>query len=179
MFLLCEGDDGLFFLDQHAAAERVTFHRLKTAYEARGVASQKLLFPTMVTVSPSETALVEEHSDEYPPGGLEVRIVGPTSVAVHAVPQLLQRLLPERLLRDLLDEVSRAGERAFSGAVDLSMATMACHGSLRAGDAVPAEEARALLAALDATDFAGHCPHGRPVVMRLAYRELEHRVGRR
>jgi DNA mismatch repair protein MutL len=178
-YLLCEGDDGLFFLDQHAAAERVTFHRLKTSYESRGVTSQKLLFPTIVTLSPSETALVDEQSELILRTGLEVRVVGPAAVAVHAVPQLLVKASPERLLRDLLDEVSRAGERAFSGAVDLSLATMACHGSVRAGDALPAEEARALLAALDDAEFAGHCPHGRPVVMRIPYRDLDHRVGRR
>ena len=77
------------------------------------------------------------------------------------------------------DEVSHAGERAFSGAMDRAIATMACHGSLRAGDAVAPEEAKALLKSLDEVDFAGHCPHGRPVVMRIGWGELEHRVGRR
>jgi len=83
------------------------------------------------------------------------------------------------LLRDLLAEVSRAGERAFSGAVDLALATMACHGSVRAGDPMPAEEAQALLRSLDEVDFAGHCPHGRPVVMKIRWSELELKVGRR
>ena len=178
-FFVCEGSDGLYLLDQHAAAERVTFHRLKRAFDAREVASQKLLFPVLVPVSPSEAALVEEQQEQISRTGLEVRAAGPTSVAVHAVPLLLVKAAPERLLRDLLDEVSHAGERAFSGAIDRAIATMACHGSLRAGDPVAPDEARALLAALDDADFAGHCPHGRPVVMRVGWGELEHKVGRK
>ncbi len=122
---------------------------------------------------------MEEQHETIARTGLEVRAAGATSVAVHAVPLLLVKASPERLLRDLLDEVSHAGERAFSGAVDRAIATMACHGSLRAGDPVAPEEAKALLAALDDADFAGHCPHGRPVVMRVGWGELEHRVGRK
>jgi DNA mismatch repair protein MutL len=179
MFLICEGSDGLYLLDQHAAAERVTFDRLKKGYDARAVSKQALLFPVVVSASVNEVAIVEEHHDAIAMTGLDVRVAGPTSLAVHAVPTLLGRASPERLLRDLLGEMSLAGERAFSGAVDRAIATMACHGSLRAGDPVAHEEARALLAALDEVDFAGHCPHGRPVVMRIGWSELEHRVGRR
>ena len=179
MFLICEGSDGLYLLDQHAAAERVTFDRLKKGYDARAVSKQALLFPVVVSASVNEVAIVEEHHDAIATTGLDVRVAGPTSLAVHAVPTLLGRASPERLLRDLLGEMSLAGERAFSGAVDRAIATMACHGSLRAGDPVAPEEARALLAALDEVDFAGHCPHGRPVVMRIGWSELEHRVGRR
>ena len=178
-FLLCEGPDGLYILDQHAAAERVTYHRLRAAYSARGVARQKLLFPVIVSVSAGEVALVEEGEEAVLAAGFELRAAGPTHVAVHAVPQLLARASPERLVRDLLAEVSHAGERAFSGAIDLALATMACHGSLRAGERVSPDEATALLQALDDVDFAGHCPHGRPVVHRVSYAELELRVGRR
>jgi len=73
----------------------------------------------------------------------------------------------------------RQGGRGFSGAVDLALATLACHASLRAGDPIAPAEAKALLAALDGTDFAGHCPHGRPIVSFTSYAELERKVGRR
>ncbi len=178
-FFVCEGADGLYLLDQHAAAERVTFHRLKTGFDKREVATQRLLFPVVVKVTASEAALVDERHEEILGMGLDVRAVGGDSVAVHAVPTLLPKAAPERLVRDLLDEVGHGGERAFSGAMDRAIATMACHGSLRAGDPVAPEEARALLKGLDEVDFAGHCPHGRPVVMRIGWGELEHRVGRR
>jgi DNA mismatch repair protein MutL len=179
-FLVCEGHDGLYVLDQHAAAERVTFERLRTAYGARAVASQRLLIPEHFTVTAEEAAILEEAQDEIWRAGLEVSLKGPRDAAITALPQLLAaRASPIVLVRDLLSELSRVGERAFSGAIDLALATMACHGSVRAGDALPREEAEALLRSLDEVDFAGHCPHGRPVVMRIRWAELEQKVGRR
>jgi DNA mismatch repair protein MutL len=100
-------------------------------------------------------------------------------ISVHAVPQILARARPSDLASSLVAELARAGARGYSGAIDVVLATMACHGSIRAGDRVSAEQARELLAALASVDLGGYCPHGRPVVMRLPYRELEHRVGRR
>ena len=123
--------------------------------------------------------IVERSSKEIAEVGLDVRVRGPESVSIHAVPKLLQRGSPERLLRDLLSEVSRGGGRGFSDAVDLALATMACHGSIRAGDALSPSEVKALLGALDHADFAGHCPHGRPIVSVLSWAELERKVGRR
>jgi DNA mismatch repair protein MutL len=178
-YLICEGDDGIYLLDQHAAAERVTFTRLRREYQARSVPSQALLFPLVVDVTTEELELVEQRQREIAEVGLDVRTRGTSSLSIHAVPRLLSRASPERLLRDLLTEVSRSGGRGFSDAVDLALATMACHGSIRAGDALSPDEARALLVALDDADFAGHCPHGRPVVTFLSYAELERKVGRR
>jgi DNA mismatch repair protein MutL len=178
-YLLCEGEDGIYLLDQHAAAERVTFTRLRREYQARSVPSQALLFPLVLDVSPAELELVEERQKEIAEVGLDVRGRGAGAVSIHAVPRLLSRASPERLVRDLLSEVSRSGGRGFSDAVDLALATMACHGSIRAGDALSANEGKALLEALDDADFAGHCPHGRPVVTFLSYTELERKVGRR
>ncbi len=178
-YLVCEGADGLYVLDQHAAAERVTFHRLRVQMQSKAIASQAMLFPLSLDVTPAEAELVEAHSAEIAAMGLDVRVRGPESVSVHAVPRLLQRASPERLFRDLLAEVSRTGGRGFSDAVDLALATMACHGSVRAGDPLSAAEATALLEALDHADFAGHCPHGRPVVTFTSWAELERKVGRR
>ncbi|HET9931349.1 MAG TPA: DNA mismatch repair protein MutL, partial [Polyangiaceae bacterium] len=178
-YLLCEGTDGLYLLDQHAAAERVTFTRLRRDYQARAVPSQSLLFPAMVEVTASEAELIEARAKEFAEVGMDVRVRGPESVSVHTVPKLLARSSPERMLRDLLTEVTRKGERAFSDAVDLALATMACHGSVRAGDTLAESEVSALLVALDDADFAGHCPHGRPVVTFIAWAELERKVGRR
>jgi DNA mismatch repair protein MutL len=177
-YLVCEGEDGVYILDQHAAAERVTFDRLRRAYGARAVPSQRLLTGEVIELQPAEVAILEENVDAVSALGIEVRAVGASAVAVHAVPSLLVRASPERLVRDLVAEVSRAAGRPFGATADLVLATMACHGSVRAGDALSREEAEALLRALDAVDFAGHCPHGRPVVTRVAFDELERRVGR-
>ncbi|MES1174644.1 MAG: DNA mismatch repair endonuclease MutL [Myxococcales bacterium] len=178
-YLLCESRDGIYLLDQHAAAERVTFTRLRKQYQSRAVPSQALLFPVTLDVLPAEVELVELRAKEMAEVGLDVRVRGAESISIHAVPKLLQRASAERLLRDLLAEVSRKGGRGFSDAVDLALATMACHGSIRAGDALTPSEAKALLEALDDADFAGHCPHGRPVVTFLSWAELERKVGRR
>lgn len=178
-YLLCEGADGIYLLDQHAAAERVTFTRLRREYQSRAVPSQALLFPVTVDVTPADAEILEQRAREIAEVGLDVRVRSAELVSIHGVPKLLARASPERLLRDLLSEVARRGGRAFSDAVDLALATMACHGSIRAGDALAPSEATALLASLDDADFAGHCPHGRPVVTFLSYAELERKVGRR
>ena len=178
-YLLCEGRDGIYLLDQHAAAERVNFTKLRHQYQSRAVASQALLFPVTIEVTPAESELVEVHADKIREVGLDVRVRGPETLSIHGVPRLLQRASAERLLRDLLSELSRQGGRSFSAAVDLTLATMACHGSVRAGDPLSAAEVQALLVALDDADFAGHCPHGRPVVTFMSWAELERKVGRR
>ena len=177
-FLVCSGVDGLYVLDQHAAAERVTFHRLRRSFAARTVATQRLLLPVVVELLPAEVAVLEERGADASALGVEMRAVGASAIAVHSVPTILARANPERIVRDLLAELGRAAKRPFGDAADLVLATMACHGSIRAGDAVSREEATALLRALDDIDFAGHCPHGRPVVTRIGYDDLERRVGR-
>jgi len=177
-FLVCSGSDGLYILDQHAAAERVTYNRLRKAFASRSIATQRLLIPDVIELLPTEVATLEERANDVAGLGIEVRAVGASAVAVHAVPALLARARPERIVRDLVAELGLASARPFGDAADLVLATMACHGSIRAGDVVSRAEAAALLRALDDVDFAGHCPHGRPVVTRIGYDELERRVGR-
>ncbi len=178
-YLVCESSDGLYVLDQHAASERVNFDRLMKAYRARNVPSQSMLFPVVLDVTVAEAELAETHHQQIAELGLDVRVRSQDAVSVHSVPHLLQDTSPERLVRDLLSEMSRTGGRGFSDAVDRALATVACHGSLRAGDPVSQDEANALLAALDEAQFAGHCPHGRPVVAFTSWTELERKVGRR
>jgi DNA mismatch repair protein MutL len=177
-FLLCGGPDGLYVIDQHAAAERVTFHRLRRAYASRSIAIQRLILAEVIELAPAEVAVLDDHSVEIAALGVEVRPIGSSAVGIYAVPVLLARTRPERIVRDLVAELSKVAKRPFGDAVDLVLATMACHGSVRAGDALSREEATSLLGALDGIDFAGHCPHGRPVVTRIGYDELERRVGR-
>lgn len=178
-YLVCEGSEGLYVIDQHAAAERVNFDRLRKQYRLRAVPAQALLFPLTLPVTPLEAEAVEERAADFSGLGIELRVRGPEMISVHSIPRLLTRASPERLVRDLLAEVLRSGPRAFSDAVDLALATMACHGSIRAGDKLSESEATALLSTLDSADFAGHCPHGRPVVAFTSFRELERKVGRR
>ncbi len=179
MYLLCEDDEGIHVIDQHAAAERVNFDRLRRQFRSASVKSQALLFPVTLAVLPSELDCIQEYAESIAEMGIDVRPRGAEMVSVHAVPTLLQRASPERLIRDLVAELGRSGGRDFSASVDLALATMACHGSLRSGDPVSPEAAAALLKALDEADFAGYCPHGRPIVTSMSYMELDRKVGRR
>ena len=139
MFLLCQSEEGLIILDQHAAAERLTFERLKRTFRERRVAMQTMLVPEVLDVTPADVALVEELADTILAMGMDVRPAGVSKVAVYAVPHLVVRAAPAELARALLGELGRAGGRDYSTAVDLVLATMACHGSIRAGDRVSAE----------------------------------------
>jgi len=178
-FLLCEGTDGIYVLDQHAAAERVQFARLRAQFQARSVARQQLLVPEIVQVRSSETAIVDEVREDLLGLGVDARVIGDGRIAVHGVPAILRRAKPEQVLRDVLDELAKTGERKFGDAMDLVLATMACHGSVRAGDVLHPEECAALLRDLDQVDFAGYCPHGRPIVTMVPFVDLERKVGRR
>jgi DNA mismatch repair protein MutL len=178
-FLVCEAERGILILDQHAADERVRFDQLRRAYAGRSVRVQRLLFPERVECTELEAGLVEQHHDEFEQVGLHCSRLGPTTIAVAGVPALLARAAPARLLRDMLAELTRSGERAFADTVDMALATMACHAAIRAGDSLSQDEQSALLRALDAVeDFQGHCPHGRPILCTLPFDELEQRLGR-
>jgi DNA mismatch repair protein MutL len=177
--LVCEGGDALYILDQHAADERVRYDKLRRGYAERSIAVQRLLFPERVECSEQDAALVDASSAELAAIGLECSLLGPSTVAVHSVPALLANAAPARLLRDVIEELDRRGERAFSDAIDMALATMACHASIRAGDLVPREQAEQLLKNLDAvSDFAGHCPHGRPILHSVPFSDLLRKLGR-
>jgi DNA mismatch repair protein MutL len=177
MFLICEGEWGLVMLDQHAAAERVVYDRLRRSYASREVRVQPLLVHETLEVTAREVALAEENAEDLARIGFELTPMGTNTLAVRAIPALLVRADPRRLARDILAELARQGSE-FSRALDLVLATMACHGSVRGGDEVASEEAQALLSSLDECDFGGHCPHGRPVLFSIKWSELERKVGR-
>lgn len=178
-FLVCEGERDLYVLDQHAVDERILYHRMRRAIAERTIEVQRLLFPERVELGPSQAELVDTRADELAAAGLECSRLGPATVAVHSVPALLARAKPATLLGDLLEELSHEGDRAFGDALDTAVATMACHAAIRAGDVLSPQECVALLHALDTVDaFAGHCPHGRPVLTSLAFDDLEKKLGR-
>ncbi len=179
MLIVCEGDDGVYFIDQHAADERRLYHRMRQNHAANDIAKQRLLFAERVELERDEAALVEEHEAVFSRAGLETTRIGETTVAVHSVPVLLSRASGERLLRDLIGELLREADRSFGDAVDMALATMACHAAIRAGDELSIPECEALLGDLDDIDsFATHCPHGRPIAHHVSFADIERRLGR-
>ncbi len=176
-YLVCEGVDGIVLVDQHAAAERVTFERLRQQWRSGSVASQVLLMPVRVDVDAVRAALVEENEGLLRSFGLGAELSGPDSVTVREVPMLLSGSDPARLLADVLAEIEDSRGRLDTIAEEV-LSRMACHASLRGGDRIDAERAIALLRDLDRVDWAGHCPHGRPVSFELPRSEIERRFRR-
>jgi DNA mismatch repair protein MutL len=180
-YLICESPDELVIVDQHAAHERITFERLRQAHRQRKVVRQRLLFPIPIEIDERAMAAVRDEGarDTLAGLGFEVEDFGPSTLLLRAVPDLLKKVDPKPLLLDVIagiasNEISGSAEAQF----DRVFATMACHGALRAGDVVSKEQALALLSQLDGVDLRSHCPHGRPVLLRMPIGEIEQRLGR-
>jgi DNA mismatch repair protein MutL len=177
-FIVCEGRDRLVIVDQHAAAERVTFERLRAEWRKGSVPSQLLLVPLRLEMDSVRASLVEENEGLLEAFGIGADVSGPELVTVREVPSLLSGVDPERLFEAVLDELESSRGRLETLAEQV-LSTMACHASVRGGDTLDADAGRALLAALDGVDWAHHCPHGRPVSFEMPRSELERRLGRR
>jgi DNA mismatch repair protein MutL len=177
-YLVCEGDGELVLIDQHAAHERVAFQRLRDRADTDAVATQRLLFPTTLELPPGEAAVVADGGPLLGAVGFDVEPFGASAVAIKAVPAGL-RHDPTQVLRELLGDLAdRGGSRAVDERLDRVLATIACHSVVRAGDVLGADEARALLGQMDGVDFRAHCPHGRPVLLRIGVPEIARRFGR-
>jgi len=178
-YLLCQGPGDLILIDQHAAHERVAFQRLRERYAEKAMPVQTLLFPVRVELSEAEAAVVTECAEELASVGFAVEPFGGTTFALKSVPAGLQGEQPERVLRDLLADLAElGGSRAVEERIDHVFATIACHSVVRAGDALSPAEVRALLESMDGVDFKAHCPHGRPVLLRISVNEIARRFGR-
>lgn len=179
-YLVCESKGELVLLDQHAAHERVEYQKLVDRRSRReGVATQRLLFPTTIELSPAHAAVVEEVSALWGQLGFELEPFGRASLAIKAVPADLRGDDPVQVLRELLDDWVEAGaSRAVESRLSNLLATIACHCAVRAGDRLSPREVESLLAAMDDIDFRAHCPHGRPVLLRLSLDEIARRFGR-
>lgn len=178
LFLVFDDADDLVIVDQHAAHERITYERLKKELASGGIATQRLLMPHNVDLGPADAERIAALADDLLRLGLEVERSGPDRVAIRAVPAELAGAAPDRLLAEIVLALEEGRSGSRGDADERALATMACHGSLRAGRAVQAAEARALLQQMDGIDFAGHCPHGRPALTRFAWREIRRRLGR-
>ena len=181
-YLVCEGRDELVLVDQHAAHERVAFARLRAAHTRRDIRRQRLLFPLPVEVDEIGAALAAD-GRALEPFGFEVD-GGPAgsdarTIWLRAVPEMLRDADPKPLLRDVLGQLADGGTAASAlERADHVLATMACHSVVRAGDVLGREEVLALFAQLDGVDLRSHCPHGRPVLLRMPLPEIERRFGR-
>jgi DNA mismatch repair protein MutL len=185
-YIVAEAADGLVIVDQHAAHERLVLERLKAAGAGEAAAaSQALLLPEVVELDEPACDRLEEQAAALAKLGLALERFGPSAMLVRAVPSALARSDVESLVRDIADDLARHGPAPEGGALllgerlDHVLATMACHGSVRAGRALSVAEMNALLREMERTPRSGQCNHGRPTWVKLAHGDIEKLFGRR
>ena len=179
-YIVAEADDGLVIVDQHAAHERLVLERMRKASDGGQVARQALLIPDVVELDEPDCDRLEAAIDELADLGLEVERFGTTAMLVRATPAPLGKTDIPALLSDLAAELAELGSAlSLRDKLDHVAATMACHGSVRAGRILSVAEMNALLREMEVTPHSGQCNHGRPTWVKLSISEVEKLFGRR
>jgi DNA mismatch repair protein MutL len=184
-YIVAEAADGLVLVDQHAAHERLVLERIRSAgAEEAAKRSQALLVPDVVELDEVDCDRLEEAAEGLARFGLAIERFGPNAMLVRAVPAAIAKADTGKLLRDLADDIAKHGKQDDSGALllaeklDYVLATMACHGSVRAGRVLSVAEMNALLREMEATPRSGQCNHGRPTWVKLSMDDVEKLFGR-
>jgi DNA mismatch repair protein MutL len=173
-FILAQNKEGLVIVDAHAAHERVTYEKLKTAVHDSVLAMQPLLVPQTVLVAESEADLAEQHREVLEQVGFQVDRSGPAQLTIRTLPTLLTGADPEMILRDILSDIREHGASdRVQELIDDLLADMACHGSVRANRRLSIDEMNALLRDMEATERSDQCNHGRPTWTVLSKQELD------
>ena len=179
-YIISQTMDGVVIVDQHAAHERLVYERLKEMLAARDVPRQMLLIPEIVELPEEDVHRLAEHADELEAAGLVLEPFGPGAIAVRETPAMLKSLNIRALVQDLADELTEwETASGLKEKLDHVAATMACHGSIRAGRRMRPEEMDALLREMEATPLSGQCNHGRPTWIELKLSDIEKLFGRK
>ncbi|MCB2100157.1 MAG: DNA mismatch repair endonuclease MutL [Rhodobacterales bacterium] len=179
-YIVAQTRDGMVLVDQHAAHERLTEEKLKAQMAGEGVRRQGLLLPEVVELDPAAAERVAARADELAGLGLVVEAFGDGAVVVREVPALLGETDVQGLVRDLADDLMELDSAAaLTDRLNAVCASMACHGSVRAGRRLTPEEMNALLREMEATPLSGQCAHGRPTYVELNLADIEKLFGRR
>lgn len=179
-YIVAEAQDGLVLVDQHAAHERLVLERMRRAISDGGVASQALLLPEVVELDEPACDRLEARAAELSEFGLELDRFGPRAMLVRATPAMLRGGDVHGLVTDIADELAAFDEAlSLKEKLDHVAATMACHGSVRAGRVLSVAEMNALLREMEVTPHSGQCNHGRPTWIKLAHGDIEKLFGRK
>ncbi|MEP3280602.1 MAG: DNA mismatch repair endonuclease MutL [Stappiaceae bacterium] len=179
-YIVSQTKDGLVIVDQHAAHERLVYERLKEALEKKGVQRQLLLIPEVVELPEEDVSRLLERCEDLAEFGLVIEAFGPGAVAVRETPALLGDLDIRGLVKDIADDLAEWNTATrLEEKLNYVAATMACHGSVRSGRHLRAQEMDALLREMEATPLSGQCNHGRPTYVELKLKDIERLFGRR
>jgi DNA mismatch repair protein MutL len=179
-YIVAQTRDGMVIVDQHAAHERLVYERMKAALEKSGVARQILLIPDIVELDETDVERLVARADELIRFGLAIEAFGPGAVAVRETPALLGEIDSAALVRDLAEYMAEWDQALpLERRIMHVAATMACHGSVRAGRRLRPEEMNTLLREMEATPNSGQCNHGRPTYVELKLADIERLFGRR
>ena len=179
-YIVAQTRDGMIVVDQHAAHERLVYERMKAEMENGGVSRQALLMPEVVDLDPAEAERVVARAADLAAFGLILEPFGPGAVLVRETPAMLGRTDVAGLIRDIADDLAENdAPLALKERIEAVCSTMACHGSVRAGRRLTADEMNALLRQMEATPHSGQCNHGRPTYVELKLADIERLFGRR
>ncbi|NOC85016.1 DNA mismatch repair endonuclease MutL [Ruegeria sp. HKCCD6428] len=178
-YIIAQTADGMVIVDQHAAHERLVYEKLKTQMAENGVAAQALLIPEIVELSEGDCARLMAVADDLTRLGLTIEPFGGSAIAVRETPAILGEVDARAMILDILDELADQGEsQMVQSRIEAILSRVACHGSIRSGRRMRAEEMNALLREMEATPHSGQCNHGRPTYVELKLSDIERLFGR-
>ncbi len=178
-YIIAQTTDGIVIVDQHAAHERLVYEQLKRQMVENGVAAQALLIPEIVEMSEAEAVQLLDMADELSRLGLTLEAFGGGAVAVRETPAILGPVDAAAMLRDILDEFAdQGGSQSVAARIEAVLSRVACHGSVRSGRRMQADEMNALLREMETTPHSGQCNHGRPTYVELKLSDIERLFGR-
>ncbi len=178
-YIIAQTADGMVIVDQHAAHERLVYEKLKRQMAENGVAAQALLIPEIVELSESDCARLMAVADDLTRLGLTLEPFGGGAIAVRETPAILGEVDARAMILDILDELADQGEsQTVQARIEAILSRVACHGSVRSGRRMRAEEMNALLREMEATPHSGQCNHGRPTYVELKLADIERLFGR-
>jgi len=177
-YIIAQTADGMVIVDQHAAHERLVYERLKRQMAETGVAAQALLIPEIVDLSAGDAAAILAHADTLTRMGLGIEPFGGGAIAVRETPAILGVVDARALVLDILDELTEGDSTLVEVKLNAILSRVACHGSIRSGRRMQADEMNALLREMEATPHSGQCNHGRPTYVELKLSDIERLFGR-
>lgn len=174
IYILAQNQHGLILVDMHAAHERILYEKMKQQYLAKRIPTQTLLVPIVMSISQKEMHLFEARQEAFEALGVSIHPMGPLTISIRTIPVLIKTTKIEQLIRDVLSELSeKPDSRLIEEAINMVLATLACHASVRAHHELSIPEMNAILRDMEKTEHSGQCNHGRPTWVQLDFATLD------